>query len=138
MIKQGIICVVVVVSLSMFTWAGSGVAVDDGEYEMTVETEVVGMQMKMPAATFNQCITQEDPVPQNDQPGQECEVKDMVTKGNTVTWTVECNAGGIQSTGQGKATYSKDTMEGSMTMSTQGMKMITHFKGHRIGPCKQQ
>jgi hypothetical protein len=135
--KKTMISFAMMLLLAVSAWAGSGPAMNEGQWEMTIETEMQGMPMKMPPITFSQCITEQDPVPQGQQPGQQCAAKDVVTKGNTVTWTIECDTPGGKSTGKGKVTYDKDTMEGSMTMSTQGMEMTTRFKGKRLGPCQQ-
>jgi hypothetical protein len=127
---------IVLLFVSM-AWCGSGLTVKEGQWEMTIETEMTGMPIKMPPTTYSQCITASDPVPQSQQPGQQCVVKDTVTKGNTVTWTVECDTPGGKSMGQGKVTYSDDTMEGTMNMTTQGMTITSKFKGRYLGPCNK-
>lgn len=129
----------VVVALMWVTaaWAGPEMSMKEGQWEMTIETEMEGMPMKMPPTTFSQCITRQEPVPQSQQPGQECVTKDVVTKGNTVSWTVVCDTPAGSTTGKGKITYQDDTMEGSMTMTAQGMKMISRFSGRHIGPCSK-
>jgi hypothetical protein len=108
----------------------------EGEWEITVAVEMPGMAMKMPASSYTQCMKKDTPVPQNDQPGQTCEMKDMKTEGNTVSWTMICTNPGGKMTGKGKVTYQKESMSGTMTMEGQGMQMISTFSGRRIGPCK--
>ena len=114
----------------------SGPDFQEGEWEITVAVEMPGMPMKMPPSTYTQCMKKDNPVPQNDQPGQQCEMKDIKTKGNTVTWTILCDSPGGKMTGEGKVTYEKQSMSGTMTMQGQGMQMISKFSGRRIGPCK--
>lgn len=135
--KKTMISLAMAFIFTLSAWADSGPAMNEGQWEMTIETEMKGMPMKMPPTIFTQCITKQDPVPQSQQPGQQCAAKDVVTDGNTVTWTIECDTPGGKSTGKGKVTYDKDSMQGSMTMSVQGMEMTTRFKGRRLGPCQQ-
>jgi hypothetical protein len=123
-------------SLSTWTWAASPLPIEDGEWEFTVESEVSGMPMKMPPRIYKQCLKKDNPVPQNNQPGQECTSKDVKISGNKVTWKLQCKSQQGEMTGEGKATYQKESMQGTMTMHVQGMVMVTTYKGHRIGPCK--
>lgn len=116
--------------------AGSGVNVNEGKWQITVETEVIGMPMKMPASTYDQCIKKDEPIPRQEQPGQECKTSDFKTSGNTVSWTMTCKTPGGDMVGKGKVTYAGDTMDGNMEMETQGMKMKSHFSGKRVGECK--
>ena len=95
-----------------------------------------GMPMKMPPTTFTQCIKKDQAVPMDEKPGQQCKVKDVNTKGNTTTWTLECSGSGGQMIGKGSVSYSSDNMEGSMHMEGQGMTMTSRYKGHRIGACQ--
>jgi hypothetical protein len=65
-----------------------------------------------------------------------CGWRSSKTKGNTVTWTMECSNPGGKMTGKGKVTYQKESMSGTMTMEGPGMQMISKFSGRRLGPCK--
>ena len=116
--------------------AGSGPEFREGNWEITVEIEMPGMNMKMPATTYTQCMKKERPVPQNDQPNQQCDIKDVKTMGNTVSWTMVCANPGGTMTGKGKISYDKERMSGTMTMEGQGMQMISTYSGRRTGPCK--
>ena len=130
--------IAVVLILTATAWAGSDLTMKEGQWEMTIETEMEGMPMKMPPTTFSQCVTRQEPVPQSQQPGQQCTTKDVVTKDNSVSWTVVCNTPAGSSTGYGKITYNGDTMKGTMTMTAQGMKMVSRFSGRYMGPCQEQ
>ena len=116
--------------------SAAGPEIKEGKWEITTKLEMPGMPVKMPPNTFTQCIKKDQAVPQDSQPGQNCTTKDVVMKGDTVTWTMVCNNPGGQMTGKGRVTYHKDEMDGSMTMEGQGMQMTSHFKGKRIGPCQ--
>jgi hypothetical protein len=131
-----VICTVLA-GLFMAAAAGAGSEPDfkDGQWEITVKTEMVGMPMQMPPLTYTQCMTKSDPVPQSSQPDQQCRVVDMKTQGNTVSWAIKCDDSGSPITGEGKITYEKDRMNGSMKMTAEGMEMVSHFKGRYIGAC---
>ncbi len=94
--------------------------------------------MKMPPNTYTQCIKKDQPIPKSEKPNQECTVKDIKTKGDTVTWTVTCTNRGGKMTGNGVATCKGDTMDGTMTMTTEGQaaNFTSNYKGIRIGDCK--
>jgi Protein of unknown function (DUF3617) len=49
-----------------------GVDMQDGLWEITTTTEMAGMPFQIPPMTITQCITQQDLVPQDEQPGNEC------------------------------------------------------------------
>lgn len=125
----------IISALVSVCWAGSGPDFQEGQWEMTVETNIPGMPMKMPPTTYTQCMRKDDPVPHDKQPSQECKVQDMKTEGNTVSWKLVCNSPGGQMTGIGKVTYQKNTMNGTITMKGQDVQMVTKIKGRRIGDC---
>ena len=113
--------------------------INEGLWEMTVKVEIEGMPMTMAPITNTQCITKDMMVPKSGQQGQECEITNQKTVGNTLTYDIECSSPGGSVKGHGEVTYTGDTMTGKMetNMSSQGdMKMITKMSGKRIGPCK--
>ncbi len=136
MVKKTLLCLVLLLAVASSAQAGSGPDIQEGQWQITMEMEIPGMPMKMPPATYTQCIKKDDLIPQDEKQNQECVQKNVTVKGNTVSWTVECDVPGGQMTGKGKITYHKDKMEGQMTTQGQGMKMVSHFKGHRLGECK--
>ena len=135
MIYRLLLAVMISVSCIANGWAGSGPDIQEGNWEITTKVSMPGVPMKMPPFTSVQCLKKSNPVPQNKQPGQECELQDVQVKGNTVTWSISCTNPQGKMTGQGKATYNKDKMTGSMTMQSQDMSMAFDMKGHRIGAC---
>lgn len=136
MAKKSLAVMIVWLASIVCAHAGSGPDLHEGLWEITVDVEMPGMPMKMPPNTFTQCIKKDRALPMDQQPGQECETKDIISKGNTVSWTMKCTTPGGQMTGKGKVTYHNDKMEGSMSMQSQGMSMTSHYKGHRVGACK--
>jgi hypothetical protein len=136
MVKKIVLILVLLILPLSESISGSGPDFREGEWEFTVKVEMPSMGMKMPPSTYTQCMKKDNPVPQNNQPGQACRVSDMKTKGNTVTWTMVCSNPAGKMTGKGKVTYQKESMSGTMTMEGPGMQMISKFSGHRLGPCK--
>ena len=57
---------------------------------------------------------------------------------NTVTWIMQCSGEGGEMKGNGKITYSENSLKDKieMTMPQTNMKMTSHISGHRIGDCK--
>lgn len=138
MLKQMFTIMAIALVLTSGAFAGSGPNLRDGEWKITVSFDVPGMPMKMPPNTYTQCISRDQPVPRSEKPNQVCEIKEIMTKGDTVTWTIDCTNRGGKMTGKGVVTYNGDKMEGTMTMSIQGqaVNMISHYKGIRVGECK--
>jgi hypothetical protein len=138
MTKKAITVVFVWLAFVAFAHAGSGPDLEEGLWQITVELDMPGMSMKMPASTFTQCMRKNQPVPHDAKPGQQCKTKNVTTKGNTVSWTMVCTQPGGQMTSKGTVSYHHDKMVGSMTMTMpgQGMTMTSRFKGHRVGECR--
>jgi hypothetical protein len=108
-----------------------------GLWEITIKTEMPGMEMA--PIKHTQCLTEKDFVPQGpQQPGQECEITDVKVDGDTVTWVLECESPGGKMKGTGTTTYSGDSFKGTMemVMPQTNMKITTHMSGKRIGECK--
>jgi hypothetical protein len=134
--KSALWIIVVLMALFSPAIAGASPEIHEGQWEITVDIEMPGMPMQMPSNTFTQCVKKDDPIPHRKDPTQSCQAKDVQKKGNTYTWTMECSNPGGKMTGKGMITYEKDKMNGSMTMEGQGMKMISRYKGKRIGQCQ--
>ncbi len=136
MLKELIAAFIVLIALISITFAGSDVNFKPGKWEITSKMEMAG-GMNMPAHTSTQCMSRDNIIPQDTQPGQECVVTDTKTTGNTITWTMECKGTQGDMKGLGKITYDGDAFEGEMVMSIPmaNMKIINQMKGLRIGDC---
>lgn len=126
-----IVCLIVLFTVAV--WAGP--QMNPGQWEITTKTEMAGIPPQ--SITHTQCVTSEDLVPMGNDAGRDCQVKNMETKGNTVSWEITCGGEGGQMNGTGEVTYTDDTMEGKMEMTIKGMdmKVINYLSGRRIGPC---
>ena len=134
------ICAIFVLCLllaSPYAWA---LDLEPGKYEITAKVEMSGMPGGTPAQTSTQCLTEQDPIPDSSASAQGCKVTEMKTKGNTVTYKMECDQQGMKTTSTGEMTYKGDSFEGSinMTMGPEagGMTITTVVKGKRIGNCE--
>ena len=130
-----------VLCLLLTTTPSWGLDLNPGKYEITTKVEMKGMPGGMAPQTHTmiQCITEQDPVPVGSANSQDCEITDMETKGNTVTYTVECEQQGMKTTTTGEMTYTGDTFEGTskteMGQAAGGMTVKTKISGRRIGEC---
>lgn len=117
----------------------------DGNWEVTTQMEMSGMQM--PPMVTTQCLTKEDAAdpqkalpqrPQRGGPPDSCKVSDYKTDGNKITWTMKCEGANAMS-GAGEMIYKGDTYTGTMTMNMtqagQAMAMTMKLSGKRLGDC---
>ena len=109
-----------------------------GKWEMTVQTEMTGMPMKMPAHTFTYCLTKEDAekadklAPEQQRKNSDCKRTDLVVNGNTVSWKVTCEKSKM--TGEGKITYSGNGFDGGMHMTMPNGEVNAKYSGKYLGP----
>ena len=117
-----------------------GIDLKPGKYEITAKVEMPGMSGGVPPQTTTQCLDEQNPVPASSAGAQGCKITDMKTKGNTVTYTMECNQQGMKIKSTGEITYKGDSFEGTtktiMGPAAGGMTVTTEIKGKRIGKCE--
>ena len=136
--KRGI-CAVVGVMLLLPTVVCAADSIRDGYWEVTSQSEMPGMPMKIPASTVKHCYTKEDVKDQKKVIAREknCTLTDYKVVGNKVTWAMKCtgeNAG----TFNGETIFSADAYTSVMKMKTQGHNMTVKVKGKRIGDCPKK
>lgn len=122
------------------TGAQAAPNMNPGLWEIQVRTEMQGMPMQMPAVTTQQCIREQDMVPQTNSSGQECQITDQNVSRNQVTWRIQCKSAEMQGEGAGRIQYQGNTFEGKidMTMTQQQMGPMTmtqRLQGKRVGDC---
>lgn len=118
--------------------AFAGPNINPGLWEFTTETQMQGGGvMQVPAETHTQCITQDDLVPMSQNASQECQITNVATNGDTISWDIVCGGQGGQMEGSGEVTYHGNTMEGNMVMAISGtnMQITNTISGRRIGNC---
>ena len=113
----------------------------DGRWDITMEMDMPGMPMKMPAVKTTQCITKEqanDPnqaLPKGSQDkNSDCKVTDQKIVGNKVTWAMKCE-GKDPMTGNGEITYAADSYDGWMKMKSANGEMTMKYTAKRLGDC---
>ena len=111
-------------------------AMQPGLWETTVRMEMAGMAM--PPMTSQQCIRDASPesaVPQMSN----CSITNRSVSGNTVRWSMRCQQGGMNMTGNGEMTIQGATSEGAVQMTIdeggQRQQMTQRLSGRRIGNC---
>ncbi len=120
-------------SLSSAVWAEP--QINPGNWEITTQTEMAGMPPQ--SVTHVQCITNDDLVPMSEDANQECQVTNIETRGNTVSWEISCGGQGGGMSGTGEVTYEKNSMHGvmRMTIAPYGTQVKNTISGKRIGDC---
>jgi len=107
-----------------------------GKWQMTMQTEMANMPMKIPPYTTEVCVTPEQaakPEPPKSPRNNDCKFSDYKIEGNTVSWTMTCEKQKL--TGEGKITYSADSYEGQMHAKMGDMEVTTKYSGKRLGDC---
>lgn len=117
-------------------------AVTGESWEIATKAEVVGMSYAIPDATTTVCLqkgAEKNPkmlVQQNDN----CEITDVKSSGNKVSWKMSCNRNGDELTGSGEVKYKGDSFDGvtrlSGTSNGENVNLTANFKGKKKGtPC---
>lgn len=114
-------------------------SIREGYWEITSQTEMPGMPMKIPANTIKHCYSKEDVKDQKKVIAREknCTLTDYRVVGNKVTWAMKCtgqNAG----TFTGETVFSADAYNSIMKMKSQGHNMTVKVKGKRVGECPKK
>jgi hypothetical protein len=113
------------------------VNMNPGLWEWTTEMNIPNMPKNIPPTVNKRCLTKEDLVPAGKKAGQECDIKDLKTSKESVSWSMTCTSpqGPVASTG--KMFYEGDSAHGEVKVNAQGMAMSSKMSGKRLGPCKQ-
>ncbi len=139
MIKR-LLILLIAVSISLFFACSaqtSGPNMKEGKWEITIRMEATGkMPFQMPPQTVTQCITKQEAVPQKAEPNQDCKFTKKETKGDTVSWIMECKTPEGPMLSDGNVTYKGDKFDGIIKMKHSGMDITQHMSGKWIGQCK--
>ncbi|MDK9717422.1 MAG: DUF3617 domain-containing protein [Trichlorobacter sp.] len=121
------------------TGAFAADSIREGYWEVTSQTEMPGMPMKIPANTIKHCYTKEDVKDQKKVIARDknCTMTDYKVAGNKVTWAMKCT-GQSAGTFNGETIFSTDSYNSIMKMKTQGHNMTVKVKGKRIGECPKK
>lgn len=116
-----------------------------GEYEMTTQMQMEGMNREIPPTTFRHCYSAEDVrdakriAQGNQQKNSDCQIANMKTEGSRSSWEMTCKSG---AKGTAEMKYGADGYEMTMNMETPGgahgpMKMKMHTNAKRLGDCSK-
>lgn len=114
----------------------------EGEWQFTTHLQLPGMPLSSggdQGMTRTACIDAANPIP----PDPHCTLGKVERNGGAVTWSMTCNApqGPIQAAG--RARYSGETMEATLTTRVPGpngqaVDSPGRVAGHYVGPCNQK
>lgn len=115
--------------------------IKEGEWEITIQMEMKGVDFQMPPTTVKQCIKKEKPFPMEfgKEKMPDCKILKHEIKGNTVSYEMECKDNGTKTYTKGNITYKGNSFEGKTTIKMTGkeeMEMTQIMKGKYLGPCK--
>ncbi len=113
-----------------------------GEYwEVTTKMDMPGMPMQMPAITAKVCVpagSEKNPQYMQQKKDSQCQMTDIKTSGNKVTWKATCNEHGETMTGRGEIIHEgnssyRGTMHLKGTTHGQSIDMTQNYSGRKIG-----
>lgn len=135
--RKTIAALITAISCSISMAAAQEVNMNPGLWEWTAEMNIPNMPQKMPPTVNRKCLTKKDLVPATKKPGQECDIKDLKTTNDSVSWAMTCKSpqGPVASTGQ--MFYNGDTAHGKVKVNAQGILMSSKMSGKRLGPCNE-
>ena len=121
------------------TGAFAADTIRDGYWEVTSQTEMPGMPMKIPANTIKHCYSKEDVKDQKKVIARDknCTMTDYKVAGNKVTWAMKCT-GKSAGTFNGETIFSTDAYTSTMQMKSQGHNMTVKVKAKRVGECPKK
>ncbi|HEX7152936.1 MAG TPA: DUF3617 domain-containing protein [Thermoanaerobaculia bacterium] len=111
-----------------------------GKWKISMQTEIPGFPIKMPAVNTEICVTEEDLKDPNkavpNDPKSDCKVSDYKVDGNTVSWTIDCPK--QKTSGVGEATYTDESFTGTTKMKMQDQDMTVKYSGKWLGTCEKK
>ncbi len=121
--------------------SGSKPDLKEGKWKVTAEVNMKGVPFKMPPMVYEECLTQNDIIPSNNELEDGCKLTGPDIKGNTVSWRSVCtNTDGSVATSDGTITYAGETFTGSIAINISGempMSAQNTLTGQYIGACDQ-
>lgn len=113
----------------------------EGKWEITTEMGLKGIPIRLPAIATTQCLTQKNPIPQEQSLERNCRVTEQKTEGDTVTWKMVCKDNGTEVISEGMITYSGVLFSGTIDTTISGgpvaMTATNTITGKYLGPCEQ-
>jgi hypothetical protein len=135
---RNVVLSAIVCSLALPVMAAAPIA-KPGRWQTTVQMEMPNMPMKIPAQTYNVCVTKEQSengeslIPKTGDKRGGCTYTDVKVDGNTISWKIACDKSGM--TGAGTITYHGESYEGSMQMKMRDQDVSGKMSGKYVGAC---
>lgn len=132
----------ILVCLMAAAAAGGALAdIQEGNWEMTITTSVVGMPGGMAPITQARCLSREDARDPSRLigAGAGCEFSNRRDTGSEITFDVVCS-GQVPMSGSGAVRYTAQSVEGTLELSANmgNQRILTRsqLSGRRLGECK--
>jgi len=129
------------IALASTNAMADGIAIEPGNWEMTT-TMNAPMLTQPKVNTVTECIEESEITPEamTDEMDSGCTFDARVIEGDTMKWSVDCQAAGGSTRGEWEATSHGDTLTGSGTITVdiqgQSMEMQMSWEGKRLGDCE--
>jgi hypothetical protein len=115
-----------------------------GQWETSMQMEMAGSPIQMPAMRNTRCVTPEDakdpsrslPTGPEGRGGQksDCKTSDYKVTGKTATWKMVCTSPQAM-TSTNEMTFTDDSYNGTMKMESPQGPMTMKISGKRLGDC---
>ncbi len=131
---------VIFMALLFVVSAGYAQGIKKGLWEITTETVMEGMPVKIPPMTAQSCVTSEKYLPTEPEKNTNCKMIYSKQEGNRVSWKAVCKEKDSNVESTGTMTYGGNTftsvVDSVMTGGGETVKTKTTMKGNYLGPCK--
>jgi len=139
--KGKYMCLALLISLVSSSVFAQGIPIEPGMWEMT-STMNMPMLPQPRVTNSKECIEEDELSPETwneEDMDTSCTFSNRVVDGNTMKWSMNCNAQGGATRGEWEVTSHGDTLagEGTVTVDMQGQSMVMDMKwdGKRVGDC---
>ena len=139
--KGKYMCLALLISLVSSSVFAQGIPIEPGMWEMT-STMNMPMLPQPRVTNSKECIEEDELSPETwneEDMDTSCTFSNRVVNGNTMKWSMNCNAQGGATRGEWEVTSHGDTLtgEGTVTVDMQGQSMVMDMKwdGKRVGDC---
>lgn len=126
--------------LAEMTPAVAGDQFRAGEWEFSVQYDLIGVPQRFPSYTVRQCLSEEKPYPEISRSGSGCVNKLQGHFGRTITWTLDCSTEWEMVQGMGRIHYWMDSAIGDVHLQVLNphnppQPMQYHMEGKYLGEC---
>ena len=139
--KGKYMCLALLISLVSSSVFAEGIPIEPGMWEMT-STMNMPMLPQPRVTNSKECIEEDELSPETwneEDMDTSCTFSNRVVDGNTMKWSMNCNAQGGATRGEWEVTSHVDTLTGAgtVTVDMQGQSMVMNMKwdGKRVGNC---